>query len=142
MTHRSTTQAAAVLDALRAQRGFSSAQEVYAWLRIQGHKIGLSTVYRHLQLLAERGVADAVHRPAGEATYRFCEDPSSGHHYHLVCRRCGRAERLEGRALERWADDAADRFGYRDVEHIVELFGTCSDCAKARPRNEPASSTD
>jgi len=129
---RSTTQGAAVRDALVAQDGFRSAQDVYAALRASGHKIGLSTVYRHLQAFTDQGVADAIHNPDGETTYRFCGDTATGHHHHLVCRQCGRAEEVEGRSVERWADETAKKFGYVDIDHTVEVFGTCRHCAKRR----------
>jgi Fur family ferric uptake transcriptional regulator len=132
---RATHQGAAVKDALVAQDGFRSAQDVYAVLRAEGHKIGLSTVYRHLQAFTERGLADAIHNPDGETTYRYCGDTAAGrHHHHLVCRSCGRAEEVEGRAVERWADQTADRYGYTDVDHTVEIFGTCRDCADTGSR--------
>lgn len=126
---RSTTQGAAVQQALMDQDGFRSAQDVYATLRASGHKIGLSTVYRHLQAFTDEGLSDAIHNPDGETTYRFCGDNRAGHHHHLVCRSCGRAEEIEGRAIERWAEESAKRFGYVDIDHTVEVFGTCPDCA-------------
>lgn len=127
---RSTTQGSAVREALAAEDGFRSAQEVYAGLRGTGHRIGLSTVYRHLQSLADDGVADAIQNPDGETTYRFCGEGADGHHHHhLVCRSCGRAEEVEGRGVERWVADVAREHGYTDVAHTVELFGTCTDCA-------------
>jgi len=46
-----------------------------------------------------------------------------------VCRDCGRAEEIEGRAIERWAGTVAEQFGYTDVDHTVELFGRCGSCS-------------
>jgi Fur family transcriptional regulator, ferric uptake regulator len=130
-SRRSTTQGAAVREALLAQDGFRSAQDVYAVLRAEGHKIGLSTIYRHLQAFTERGLADSIHNADGETTYRFCGDVEAGHHHHhLVCRNCGRAEEVEGRAIERWTDEVAKKHGYVDVDHTVEVFGTCRRCAR------------
>lgn len=127
---RATTQGAAVQEALSTGGGFRSAQDVYAALRSAGHKIGLSTVYRQLQAMTELGLTDVIHNPDGETIYRFCGDQGAGHHHHhLVCRSCGRAEEVEGRAVERWADEVAARFGYVDVDHTVEVFGVCHDCA-------------
>ena len=117
-------------DALREAGGFRSAQDVYAVLRSEGGSVGLSTVYRHLQSLVDDGVVDVIHTPDGEATYRFCgEAGDSGHHHHLVCRQCGRTEEIEGRAVERWAGEVAEVHGYTDVDHTVELFGRCAECA-------------
>ena len=127
---RATKQGSAVRTALQAASGFRSAQDVYAELRAQGGAVGLSTVYRHLQGLVAEGVVDVIHTPDGEATYRYCGEAEPGrHHHHLVCRTCGRTEEIEGPTIERWAGEVADRFGFRDVAHTVELFGTCADCA-------------
>lgn len=127
---RATRQGEAVREALQAQGGFRSAQDVYAALRSDGGTVGLSTVYRHLQNLVEDGVVDVIHTPDGEATYRYCGDPAPGrHHHHLVCRECGRTEEIEGRSIERWAGDVATKHGFTDVEHTVELFGRCPECA-------------
>lgn len=127
---RSTTQGAAVQEALASEGGFRSAQDVYAALRSAGQKVGLSTVYRQLQSMTELGLTDVIHNPDGETIYRFCGEQGTGHHHHhLVCRTCGRAEEVEGRAVERWADEVATRFGYVSVDHTVEIFGICRDCA-------------
>jgi Fur family ferric uptake transcriptional regulator len=128
---RATKQGNAVRDALSAARGFRSAQDVYAVLRADGGSVGLSTVYRHLQSLVEDGVVDVIHTPDGEATYRFCGDANESHHHHLVCRKCGRTEEIEGRAVERWAGEVAGRHGCTDVDHTVELFGVCPACRAA-----------
>jgi Fur family ferric uptake transcriptional regulator len=119
-----------VRQALVEQDGFRSAQDIYAALRTQGHKVGLSTVYRHLQALTEQGAADAIHSPDGETTYRSCRETPTGHHHHVVCRVCGRAEEVEGRAIERWAAEVAAKHGYTDVEHTIEVFGVCRSCAQ------------
>jgi Fur family ferric uptake transcriptional regulator len=129
---RSTTQGVAVRAVLAEQDGFRSAQDIHAVLRAQGDQVGLSTVYRHLQTLTEQGVADAIYTPGGETTYRFCAETAAGHHHHVVCRVCGRAEEVQGPAIERWATEVAARHGYTDVEHTIEVFGVCPTCAQQR----------
>jgi Fur family ferric uptake transcriptional regulator len=131
MAQRATRQGEAVRDALRLAGGFRSAQDVYTALRADGAAVGLSTVYRHLQGLVEDGLVDVIHTPDGEATYRYCGDAAAAghHHHHLVCRACGRTEEIEGRAIERWAGEVAERYGFRDVNHTVELFGVCPACS-------------
>lgn len=129
---RTTRQSAAVKDALREAGGFRSAQDVYAALRVGGASVGLSTVYRHLQAFADEGLVDVIHTPEGETTYRLCGESAQRHHHHLVCRSCGHAEEVEGRAIERWAETVAAQFGYTDVDHTVEFFGVCADCSAKR----------
>jgi Fe2+ or Zn2+ uptake regulation protein len=40
----------------------------------------------------------------------------------------GRAVEVEGPAVERWADRVAAEHGFSEVEHTVEVFGTCARC--------------
>src|SRR5690606_30158390 len=112
--------------------GFRSAQDLYASLRADGAKIGLTTVYRALQALTDAGEVDVLMTDEGEAVYRACSTPT--HHHHLVCRDCGKAVEIEGPAVESWADELAAQHGFVDLTHTLELFATCSDCAAAKPR--------
>ena len=123
---RSTRQRSAVSAVLDEAEGFLSAQDLHARLRSRGDAVGLATVYRTLQALAEDGDVDVLRTDDGEAVYRRC---SSGHHHHLVCRRCGRTVEVEGPAVETWARRVGAEHGFVDVRHVVEVFGICADCA-------------
>ena len=132
---RATVQGGAVRSVLAEGAGFNSAQDIHASLRLQGKSVGLSTVYRHLQSLVEQGVADVIQSPDGEATYRYCGETTSAHHHHLVCRKCGHTEEVTARAIERWAAEIASKFDFWDVDHTVEIFGTCAPCRKTAEKS-------
>jgi Fur family transcriptional regulator, ferric uptake regulator len=123
---RSTRQRAAVAAALASVDDFRSAQELHDMLRHQGQSVGLTTVYRTLQGLADAGEVDVLRTPDREVMYRRC---SSGHHHHLVCRHCGRTVEVEGPAVEHWSSTVADQHGFVDVDHTLEIVGTCGECA-------------
>jgi Fur family transcriptional regulator, ferric uptake regulator len=123
---RTTRQRVAVADALEEVDDFRSAQDLHALLRERGDTVGLATVYRTLQVLAESGEIDVLRTDDGEAVYRRC---SAGHHHHLVCRSCGRTVEVAGPAVERWAGQVGGEHGYVDVTHTLEVFGTCPACA-------------
>jgi Fur family ferric uptake transcriptional regulator len=128
---RTTRQRAAVRAVFQDLEGFHSAQEVHARLRTAGDAVGLSTVYRAVQSLADDGELDSIRTDSGEALYRRC---SPQHHHHLVCRECGRTVEVAGPpSFERWADAVADEHGFADVSHTLEIFGTCADCRLAPP---------
>jgi len=122
---RNTRQRSAVSSVLAEVEGFHSAQDLHAMLRDRGERVGLTTVYRTLQGLADAGEIDVMRPPGGEHLYRRC---SQGHHHHLVCRSCGRTVEVEGPAVESWADKVAAQHGYQDVSHTLEIFGTCANC--------------
>jgi Fur family ferric uptake transcriptional regulator len=122
---RATRQRRAVTDALAELDDFHSAQQIHDILSRRGDRVGLSTVYRTLQSLADAREVDVLRSDDGEALYRRC---SSGHHHHLVCRSCGRTVEVEGPTVERWADRIAAEHDFAEVSHTLEIFGVCADC--------------
>lgn len=125
---RSTRQRNAIAALLDDMDKFHSAQELHDELRRRGEGIGLTTVYRTLQSLADAGVVDVLRTDTGESMYRQC---STGHHHHLVCRHCGRTVEVEGPTVESWAENTADTYEFTEVSHTLEIFGTCRPCAEA-----------
>lgn len=90
-----------------------------------GGSVGLATVYRTLQKLADSDDVDVMRTPEGESIYRRC---SPTHHHHLVCRSCGRTVEVDGPAVEKWASAVAVENGFSEVQHTLEIFGTCAGC--------------
>ena len=125
MAVRATRQRRAVSETLAELDDFHSAQQIHDILTERGERVGLSTVYRTLQALADAEEIDVLRSDDGEALYRRC---SSGHHHHLVCRTCGRTVEVEGPTVERWADRVAAEHDFAEVSHTLEIFGVCSDC--------------
>jgi Fur family ferric uptake transcriptional regulator len=123
---RATRQRAGIIALLDDIDGFRSAQELHDELRRRGENIGLTTVYRTLQSLATAGLLDTVRTDTGESVYRRCAAPE--HHHHLVCRSCGSAVEVSGREVEAWAAEIAVAHGFSNVDHTIELFGTCAAC--------------
>lgn len=125
---RQTRQRTAVKAALEGREEFMSAQQLHDVLRHDGASVGLTTVYRSLQALAEAGEVDQLVTDDGETVYRRC---SPEHHHHLVCRTCGRTVEIAGPAVESWADAVGREHGFTDVSHTLELVGRCGSCASA-----------
>ena len=119
-----SAQTSPIADAARR----ADVNAVRTLLKQRGENVGLTTVYRTLQALADAGEVDVLRTGEGEALYRRCSD---GHHHHLVCRHCGRTVEVAGPTVERWADRVAAEHGFCDVSHTLEIFGTCDLC---RPR--------
>jgi Fur family ferric uptake transcriptional regulator len=123
---RTTRQRAAVISALADADVFKSSQEIHDDLRQRGESVGLATVYRTLQALAESGDVDVIVRD-GETAYRQC---SPSHHHHLVCRVCQTTVEVEAPDVERWAAAVAAEHGFSEVTHTVEVYGVCPSCAR------------
>ncbi|MDQ1103471.1 Fur family ferric uptake transcriptional regulator [Nocardioides zeae] len=123
---RPTRQRRAVSEVLSSFEDFRSAQEIHTLLGQRGESVGLATVYRTLQLLADAGEVDVLRSEDGESIYRRC---STTHHHHLVCRSCGATVEVEGPAVERWTAGIAAEHGFTDISHTLEIFGTCPACS-------------
>jgi Fur family transcriptional regulator, ferric uptake regulator len=120
---RTTGQRKAILSELNRCDAAVTAQELHE--RLDG--VGLATVYRNLQRLADEGEADTIRRDTGEQAFLLC---GRGHHHHLTCRSCGRVEQIRDCSLDDWARSVADSHGFSKVEHNAELVGLCPDCAR------------
>lgn len=123
---RPTRQRLAVAAALESFSDFRSAQEIHDLMASQDVQVGLATVYRTLQALAEGGEIDALRSEEGETVYRRC---STHHHHHLVCRACGATVEVEAPEVETFTARIAAEHGFQDVSHHLEIFGLCADCS-------------
>lgn len=130
---RNTWQRAAVVEVLQDIDKFVSARQIHEELENRGEKVGLTTVYRTLQSLAEVEAVDVLQNKEGESLYRHCL--TEHHHHHLVCSVCGRSEEIEGGPVEKWAQLVAQRYGYELVGHDAEVFGVCRSCQEERDAN-------
>ena len=125
---RTTRQRTAVMGMLDTLDEFTSAQDIHARLRESGSSVGLTTVYRTLQGLADAGQVDVIRAADGEARYRRC---TPEHHHHLVCRSCGRTLEVDSPAVEKWADEVGASHGFGEISHTLEIYGECPTCQDA-----------
>lgn len=125
---RPTHQRVIVLEALLDEPGDATAQVLEHRLRAGGTPVGIATVYRTLNTLADAGI---IHRlqHGNESCFRAC---SPGHHHHATCRDCHRVIEIRECEIDAWAQSLAERIGMTDIDHTFELHGTCSECARAK----------
>ena len=123
---RNTRQRTAVINLLSEIDTFASAKEIHRELENRDLQVGLTTVYRTLQSLAEIEAVDVLHMATGETLYRQCVSPH--HHHHLVCTQCGRTEEIDGGSVETWAKQVAEQHGFQLTGHDAEIYGLCPDC--------------
>jgi len=125
--HRSGGAREEVLALLGRQGCLLSAQEIHDQLRATGRSVGLASVYRAIELLANLKL---VHRVDvdGTACYEPA-DPSGDHHHHAICDRCGKLAVFEDPELERVLGLVGARLGYDVGDHDVVLRGACQDCS-------------
>jgi Fur family ferric uptake transcriptional regulator len=125
-TSRNTVQRREVIGVLSQVPGFVSAQDLHTLIEREGGHIALATVYTQLKKLVHVGEVDVVMSDRGESLYRRCLVES--HHHHLSCRLCGATVEVDAPELEQWTHDLGERFGFRELHHVVEFNGVCASC--------------
>jgi Fur family ferric uptake transcriptional regulator len=125
--HRRGSARLAVIDFLDRQPCCLGAQEIHDRLRALGTPVGLASVYRVLDTLAQKGLLQRL--DLGDGVTRF--EPlrtDEDHHHHLVCDGCGRVEVFADERLETVIRDVEQRSGYAVAAHDVVLRGACTAC--------------
>lgn len=117
----------AVVDLLGRQNCCMSAQEIFDALQRARRPVGIASVYRALETLADLRLVKRVDAGDGIARYEPLL-PDGDHHHHLVCRDCGKVEAFSDARLERAIDKIAGGLGYSVDGHEVVLTGACADC--------------
>jgi len=126
--YRSGGARRAVIQLLGRQECCLTAQEIFDGLRAEGRGVGIASVYRILDLLAEQGLVQRVE--IGDAITRFEPAHAGGdHHHHLVCNSCGKVEAFEDEGLEHALRQVERKTGYTTAGHDVLLRGACQDCS-------------
>ncbi len=126
---RLTRQRRAVLDAVAEADSSISPVQVFDAARERCPELGLTTVYRTLDVLSEIGALRRVH---GSDRCEAFVPAGSAHGHTVVCSRCGRATEFTQCDMEAVAEAAARQTGYRITDHFLQLSGLCDACAGGR----------
>ncbi len=123
---RLTTQRQIILEELAKVKTHPTASELYDMVRKRLPRIGLGTVYRNLELMAENGMI--LKLEVGGTQKRF--DATTEDHYHIRCSRCGRVDDIDIPVIDSLVESAAKSTDYQILGHHVEFTGICPDCQK------------
>lgn len=123
--YKLTRQRRAVLAVITATEEHLSPAEIYRRAKADCPDIGLTTVYRTLDILAKLGLIKRVHFERGCHSYALA---SRGHRHHLVCTGCGNIVEFEGCDLSALLEVVASQTGFAIEEHWLQLFGKCPAC--------------
>lgn len=131
---RWTAPREAILNLLDRTSKHLSAKEIYASLHRAYPGIGLTTVYRTLDLLARARLINKLDIGEGQSRYEFKSDKRKEHHHHLICTKCGRIidysdfveEELE--LVKRTEKTLALKYNFTVQDHNIEFYGLCEKC--------------
>jgi len=123
-----------VFDVLVKTEQHLSAQDIHHQCQAANSDIGLTTIYRTLDLLDKAGLVRKVHSGDGRVRFEYRRSAHADHHHHLMCSGCGQIlnyrdfEQEELELVRRTEDVLARKHGYLIRDHNIEFIGLCPEC--------------
>tara|TARA_B100001094_G_scaffold35072_1_gene29083 strand:+ start:71 stop:466 length:396 start_codon:yes stop_codon:yes gene_type:complete len=117
-----------LLEELKKCEDELSGQELHRQLIIDGKSMGLTTVYRNLQVLIKNGLIRSRHLPTGEVLYT----PVDRDIHHLTCVQCGETSKVEGCPVKEIHSPKKNTKKFQLLFHTLEYFGLCQNCYQAQ----------
>jgi Fur family ferric uptake transcriptional regulator len=118
------------------QQGHLSAEQLAELVRARDARISRATIYRTLQWMVDAGIARRV--DFGGGNFRFEHAYRHPRHFHLICRQCRQSIEFLSSDIETLVEEVAATRRFTPEESVVQIYGTCENCAAGRPA-EPAS---
>ena len=113
-----------ILEILKNCNDELSGQELHRELRIGDKEMGLTTVYRNLQVLMKTGLIRSRHLPTGEVLYT----PVERDIHHLTCVQCGETSKIDGCPVKDLHEPKQVNNKFQLLFHTLEFFGLCQNC--------------
>ncbi len=101
-----------------------SAEQLYKNLQNQGEKIGLSTVYRTLHLLARIGILRELELAEGHKHYEL-NWPELHHHHHLVCIQCHKTFEFNDESIFKIGKKQVEKAGVELLDCQLTVHAVC-----------------
>jgi Fur family ferric uptake transcriptional regulator len=99
-------------------------------------EIGLATVYRTLELLAELHIVEKMNFGDGVARYDLRGEDHEHMHHHLICDVCGSLQEIK----EDWLGELEERlereYGFKVSDHRLDFTGTFKSCSSGHCKKE------
>ena len=129
--HKLTPQRRAVLAAIAGSRDHLTPAEIHEKVQRKHPNIGLVTIYRTIDLLAEMGLICEVH--SGGNCHSYLLRRPAEHHHHLICSGCGTVLDFIDCDISELEYKISKETGFDIKGHLLEFSGHCQECQMATP---------
>jgi len=123
-----TEQRDTILQTFLETRDHMSTDELHRLVKKKDPKIGFTTVYRTLKLLADSGLASEVAFHDGITRYEHQYNRRS--HHHMVCTDCGSSVEFFSPEVDKLEQEIGRKHHYATRRHTFQIYGVCEDCRK------------
>ncbi|MEX0681425.1 MAG: transcriptional repressor [Balneolales bacterium] len=135
MGFRVTKPRQAIWKVLSNTIGHLSAEEIYLKVYKKYPKIGLTTVYRNLEIMEKMGLVKKYYFGDGRHRYELLQNPlKPNYHHHLVCTGCRRVidfddfDNEEINLLKKVEKVLSQKHNFEIAGHLIQFYGFCKSC--------------
>ena len=129
---KATKKRIMILESLRTSPSPVTAEDIYEKLS-QSLDISLSTVYRALNAMSDKGIIIKAVRQDGKTYFHFNDHQ---HKHELICSVCHRSVDVEDCPFDEISREIAQKTGFVITGHNMEFTGICPNCAGKTDRRE------
>jgi Fur family ferric uptake transcriptional regulator len=126
--YKVTPQRRLVIRTIISSEDHLTPADIYEKLRNEQPNIGLTTVYRTLEILAQLELICELHSGGICHSYTIS---APQHHHHLICSNCGKVVDFTGYDLSELEERLSRESGFRINNHLLEFTGLCQSCQEA-----------
>jgi Fur family ferric uptake transcriptional regulator len=130
--YKLTQQRRAVIKAIASTHEHMTPAELYEKVRRDNPGIGLVTVYRTMEILADVGLICELH--SGNSCRSYLLRRPAEHHHHLICSECGQVVDFTDCDLSDIERRLSRDTGFEMESHLLEFLGRCPACQKLSQR--------
>jgi len=129
-----TPKRIAIVELLMKEPGYLSPEEIWKKMKGQFSRIGLPTVYRNLEELAEGNIISKITHPNRQLYYFFCGN--NEHHHHFVCLSCRNVDDINFCAIHELRKEVKKKLNAQVLSHILQVNGLCKECLRKKVKED------
>ena len=108
-----------------------SVDDLFRQVKEESSEVGISTIYRTVQILEEMGIITRRNFDDGFARFELGQLNEKHWHHHLICLKCKKVIEMQDDYLEALEKEIEEKKNFIIMNHELKVYGYCSDCYKS-----------
>ncbi|MFA5033762.1 MAG: transcriptional repressor [bacterium] len=125
-----------IFDILNSTSKHLSAEDIYFIIHKKNPNIGLTTIYRTLDMLVKIGTLNKFDFGDGHSRYELVGGLNKQHHHHLICTKCSKILDYtdfieeEIKLVKATEEELSRKYKFEIKDHVFQFYGICDRCNK------------
>ena len=115
-----------ILDTLSKNAIHPTAEALLEFLKRDDSNVGMTTLYRNLNQLADAGLIKKIDGLEPSAHF----DHNTFEHYHFICEKCKKVYDITSSVAPDLVKNTTEATGFDITSHDIVFHGICSECKR------------